>query len=111
MKIKKNDTVKVLSGRDRGERGKVLSVDREKNTVTVEGVNEVFRHVKRSQRNMQGGRLSKNMPVPVGKVMFVCPTCKKPTRVGYKFDENGKKVRFCKKCDAVVAETPYSKKS
>ena len=111
MGIKKNDTVVVLSGKDRGKEGKVMAVDLEANKVTVEGVNEVKRHVRRSQRNMQGGRLSKNMPVPVGKVMFVCPTCKKPTRVGYKFDENGKKVRFCKKCDAVVAETPYSKKS
>ncbi|MBQ9873776.1 MAG: 50S ribosomal protein L24 [Thermoguttaceae bacterium] len=117
MRIKTNDTVVVLSGRDKGKQGKVMSVDREAGTVTVEGVNRVMKHVRRSQRNMQGGRLSKNMPVPVGKVMFVCPSCQKPTRVGYKFVERSEgeaqqkpqKVRFCKKCDAVVAEAPYSK--
>ncbi len=110
MRIKTNDTVVVLSGKDKGVQGKVMSVDLEAGKVTVEGVNEVKRHVRRSQRNMQGGRLSKNMPVPAGKVMFVCPACNKPARVGYKFDENGKKVRFCKKCQAVVAEAPYTKK-
>ncbi len=82
MKVKKNDTVKVLSGRDRGAKGKVLSVDREKNAVTVEGVNEVFRHVKRSQRNMQGGRLSKSMPVPVAKVMLICPPARRRPVLG-----------------------------
>ncbi|MDD3588979.1 MAG: 50S ribosomal protein L24 [Thermoguttaceae bacterium] len=110
MRIKTQDKVVVLSGKDRGKEGKVMAVDREAGKVTVEGVNEVKRHVRRSQRNMQGGRLSKNMPVPVGKVMFVCPSCNKPTRVGYKFDEAGKKVRFCKKCEAVVVEAPYTKK-
>lgn len=105
MRIKKNDTVVVLSGKDRGKQGKILSVNREEGKVTVEGVNEVKRHVRRSQKNMQGGRLSKLMPVPVGKVMFVCPKCNKPTRVGYQFDEAGKKSRVCKKCGAVVEET------
>ncbi|MCF0235056.1 MAG: 50S ribosomal protein L24, partial [Thermoguttaceae bacterium] len=100
MRIKKNDTVVVLSGKESGKKGKVLAIDHEDGKVTVEGVNEVKRHVRRSQRNMQGGRLSKLMPVPVGKVMFVCPKCEKATRVGYKFDETGKKSRFCKKCGA-----------
>ena len=103
MKIKKNDTVKVLSGRDRGAKGKVLSVDREKNAVTVEGVNEVFRHVKRSQRNMQGGRLSKSMPVPVAKVMLICPTCQKATRVKIGVNTYGKKTRVCKKCGVAIS--------
>lgn len=102
MKIKKNDTVKVLSGRDAGVKGKVLSVDREKNTVTVEGANEVFRHVKRSQRNMQGGRLSKCMPLPAGKVMLICPTCQKPTRVKMGVNAYGKKTRVCKKCGVAI---------
>ncbi|MBR4835141.1 MAG: 50S ribosomal protein L24 [Thermoguttaceae bacterium] len=102
MRIKTNDTVVVLSGKDRDKQGKVLSVNREEGKVTVEGVNEVKRHVRRSQKNMQGGRLSKLMPVPVGKVMLVCPKCNKPTRVGYKFDEAGKKFRACKKCGAAV---------
>lgn len=103
MKIKKNDTVEVLSGKDRGHRGKVMSVDREKMTVTVEGAAEVFRHVKRSQKNMQGGRLSKSMPLPAAKVMVICPKCQKPTRIGSGVDEAGKKTRICKKCKAVIA--------
>ncbi|MBO7723820.1 MAG: 50S ribosomal protein L24 [Thermoguttaceae bacterium] len=102
MRIKKNDTVQVLSGKDRGVQGKVIKVNREKQMVSVSGVAEVFRHVKRSQKNVQGGRLSKNMPIPVGKVMLVCPACSKPTRVGARVDENGKKARFCKKCNAVI---------
>ena len=110
MRIKTNDEVVVLSGKDRGKKGKVTAVDLEASKVIVEGVNEVKRHVRRSQRNMQGGRLSKMMPVPVAKVMLVCPTCSKPTRVGYKFDEAGKKNRVCKKCGAVLPEAPYSKK-
>ncbi len=111
MRIKTNDKVVVLSGKDRGKQGKVMSVDLKAGKVTVEGVNEVKRHVRRSQKNMQGGRLSKMTPVPVGKVMFVCPTCGKPTRVGYQFDENGKKQRVCKKCGAVVVEAQFTKKS
>ncbi len=102
MKIKKNDTVKVLSGRNKGHRGKVLSVNRDANEVTVEGVNEVYRHVKRSQRNMQGGRLSKCMPVPVAKVMLVCPTCQKATRVKMGVNAYGKKTRVCKKCGIAI---------
>lgn len=109
MRIKTNDTVVVLTGKDRGKRGKVTAVDLKENKVTVDGVNEVKRHVRRSQRNMQGGRLSKMMPVPVGKVMLVCPTCNKPARVGYQFDDQGKKRRVCKKCGAVLPETPYTK--
>ena len=102
MKIKKNDTVKVLSGKDRGHQGKVVGVDREKELVTVEGAAEVYRHVKRSQKNMQGGRLSKSMPIPAGKVMLICPKCQKATRVGAAVDDKGKKVRVCKKCGAVI---------
>lgn len=124
MRIKVDDTVVVLSGRDGGKRGKVTSVDLEENKVVVEGVNVVSRHVRRSQRNMQGGRLTKTMPLPAGKVMVVCPACGKPTRVGYRFvdkevkvEENGKtetkkvqvKERFCKKCSAALPAAPYKK--
>ena len=111
MRIKVNDTVRVRGKDYKGQDHKVLSVNLEKNTVTVEGVNEVKRHVRRSQRNLQGGRLSKLMPIPVSKVMLVCPSCQKPTRVGYKFDEEtGKKNRVCKKCGAVLPQAPYNKK-
>ncbi|MDO5308226.1 MAG: 50S ribosomal protein L24 [Planctomycetia bacterium] len=117
MRIKVNDKVVVLQGKDRGKQGQVTKVDAENSKVTVSGVNEVKKHVRPSQRNMQGGRLSLNMPVPASKVMLVCPSCNKPTRVGYKFTETvaeGKKarhskVRICKKCGAVLPEPKYEK--
>ena len=120
MRIKVDDTVVVLSGKDSGKKGKVTAVNLEENKVVVDGVNVVNRHVRRSQRNMQGGRLSKTMPVPAGKVMLVCPVCGKPTRVGYRFvevtvkkDESEsvvmKKERFCKKCSAALPDAPYKK--
>ena len=116
MRIKKDDKVVVLSGKDRGVEGQVIAVDQESGKITVAGVNEVKRHVKPSQRNMQGGRLSKNMPIPVGKVMLICPTCGKRTRVGYKYDESAvgadkrrSKARVCKKCGAVIPEPTYKK--
>ena len=73
MHIKMGDTVEIISGDDRGERGKVLGVDHEAGKVIVEGHNRVYKHVRRSQRNPQGGRLSKEMPIQISKVMVVCP--------------------------------------
>ena len=78
MLIKVNDTVEVISGRDKGQRGRILKVDRTKGKVVVEGLNRVYKHVKRSQRNPQGGRLSKEAFIDVSKVMIVCPTTGKP---------------------------------
>lgn len=96
MKIKKDDTVQVISGKDKSVTGKVISVDHHKNQVTVEGVNVVFRHVKPSQRNPQGGRLEVAMPVPASKVMAMCPKTNKPTRVGYRMLDDGSKERYAK---------------
>lgn len=98
MHIKLNDTVKILTGDDEGVEGKVLSVDHQKRKVVVEGVNLVYKHVRRSQRNPQGGRLSKEMPVQVSNVMLVCPSCGKPSRTGYRYGQDGAKERYCKKC-------------
>ena len=75
MWIKANDNVKVISGEDRGTRGKVLRVDHEASKLVVEGVNRVYKHVRRSQRNPQGGRLSMEMPISVSNVMLVCGAC------------------------------------
>ena len=72
MWIKANDTVKVITGEDRGTTGKVLRVDRKAGKLVVEGVNRVYKHVRRSQKNPQGGRLSKEMPIAVGNVQLVC---------------------------------------
>jgi large subunit ribosomal protein L24 len=102
MRIKTNDTVKVITGDDRKPPtiGKVLRVIRDKNKVVVEGVNRVYKHVRRSQKNPQGGRLSKEMPVSVSNVQLVCVACGAPTRVGMRTLPDGAKERYCKKCGA-----------
>ena len=111
MNIRKDDIVQVLSGKDRQVRGRVLSVDPTDGTVIVEGVNTIMKHVPRSQRNPQGGRLKKEAAVDACKVQVVCPSCSKPTRVGKRVDKDGAKVRFCKKCDATISVlTPAKKK-
>ena len=104
MWIKANDTVKIISGDDRGQQGKVLSVDREAGRVVVEGVNRVYKHVRRSQKNPQGGRLSKEMPIRASNVLLVCPQCGQAARLGARRLENGSKERYCKKCGAGVGE-------
>ena len=96
MLIKVDDTVKIITGDDRGATGRVLSVDRQKNKIIVEGINKVYKHVRRSQRNPQGGRLSKEMPIWVSNVMILCPETNKPTRIGIRFLADGTKERFAK---------------
>jgi len=100
MLIRTGDTVEVIAGADRGTKSRVIQVDREKGKALVEGVNRVYKHVKRSQKHPQGGRLSKEMPVQLSNVMFVCESCNSRTRLGARFSEVGAKERFCKKCDA-----------
>lgn len=100
MHIKVGDTVEVLSGDGCGEQQKVLSVDHKAGKAVVEGVNRVYKHMRRSQRNPQGGRLSKEMPVPLSTVMLVCPSCGKASRTGARKAKDGAKERYCKKCGA-----------
>lgn len=101
MRIKVDDMVRVVTGDDRGDvDAKVLKVLADENKVIVEGVNRVYKHMRRSQRNPQGGRLSKEMPISVSNVMLVCETCRKPTRIGVRYRDDGSKERFCKKCGA-----------
>lgn len=97
MYIHKDDTVEVTTGDDKGTRGKVLRVLRAKNQVVVAGVNRVYRHLKPSRRNPQGGRLSKEMPVNASNVMLIDPTTNKPTRVGVRYLPDGSKELFAKK--------------
>src|SRR5271154_6109309 len=85
MYIRKDDVVEVVAGDDKGTRGKVVRVLRAKNQVVIEGVNRVYRHLKPSKRNPQGGRLSKEMPVDASNVMLIDPTSNKPTRVGVRY--------------------------
>jgi large subunit ribosomal protein L24 len=111
MQIKVDDMVEVITGDDRGQRGRVLTVDRQAGKLVVEGVNLVYKHVRRSQRNPQGGRLSKEMPVRVSNVMLVCEKCNKATRVGARYEKNGSKVRYCKKCGTTISEISPAKKA
>lgn len=110
MKLKKDDTVEVMTGEQGGKRGRVLSVDTEKNRVVIEGVNVHKKHVRRSQRNPQGGRLSKELPINASNVMIVCPKCQKPTRVAIQITPDGAKSRICKKCQGLVSVITKAKK-
>ncbi|MCR4410881.1 MAG: 50S ribosomal protein L24 [Thermoguttaceae bacterium] len=109
MRIKVNDTVLVTSGDDKGKRGRVLRVDRAGAKVVVEGVNKVWKHVRRSQKNPQGGRLSKELPIDLSKVQLVCTACNRPTRVGARLAADGSKERFCKKCGAALGQIAPAK--
>ena len=96
MLIREQDEVLVITGVDKGTRGKVLKVDRVKGRVIVEGVNKAYKHVKRSSKNPQGGRLSKEMPIDASNVMLICPTSGKRTRVGVRYLKDGSKERYAK---------------
>jgi len=100
MWIREGDMVEVLTGDERGTRGKVLKVDRPKGKLTVEGVNRVYKHVRRSQKNPQGGRLSMEMPVSQSNVALVCESCQAATRIGVRYLDDGSKERYCRKCGA-----------
>jgi large subunit ribosomal protein L24 len=101
MHIRVDDVVEVITGEDR-VRGRVLKVLRGEAKILVEGVNRVYRHIRRSQKNSQGGRLSKEMPISISNVLLVCSACGKPTRTGARFRPDGTKDRYCKKCRAAI---------
>ena len=97
MLIKVGDMVEIKCGEDRGVRGKVLRVDHESRKLVVEGANTVLKHVRRSQKNPQGGRLEKEMPIDVSNVMLIDPSSDAPTRVGVRYLDDGSKERYSKK--------------
>jgi large subunit ribosomal protein L24 len=106
QRIKTDDTVEVIAGKDRGERGKVVSVANKNNRVVVEGVNILKKHQKAQQAGRQQVRaqiLEFEGPIHLSNVMLVCPSCDKPTRVGFRFTDDGRKTRFCKKCDSNIS--------
>ena len=100
LHVKKGDTVVVLSGKDKGKQGKIISAMPKKGQVVVEDVNKVKRHTKPSMKAPQGGILDKEMPLNACKVMLICPACNKATKIGHK-EVDGKNVRVCKKCGEV----------
>ena len=101
--IKKNDNVVVIAGRDRGKRGRVLRVIPEKRRVIVEGVNFIKRHTRPNpQKNIKGGIVEREASLSAANVQLVCPECSAPTRGGRKQLEDGRRVRYCRKCKGVV---------
>jgi large subunit ribosomal protein L24 len=96
-RIRKGDTVVVITGRERGKSGKVLSVDLTAGKVIVEKLNIIKRHTKPNQKVKQGGILEREAPLAISNVMYVCPVTQKPTRVGIRKLEDGRRVRFSKK--------------
>ncbi|MCU1493572.1 MAG: ribosomal protein bacterial/organelle [Acidimicrobiaceae bacterium] len=97
MKIHKGDRVQVLSGKDRGKTGEVIRAMPAERKVIVSGVNIAKRHTRATRATTQGGIIDKDMPMHVASVAILCSNCG-PSRVGYRFDEDGNKVRVCRKC-------------
>ena len=101
MKIKKNDLVKITSGKDLGKEGKVTQILISENKVVVDGINKTVKNLKAKNSQDKGKKIEFFAPVDYSNVQVVCPSCKKITRIGYKV-ENNNKVRVCKKCKTVI---------
>ena len=104
MHVRRDDMVEVITGDDKGVRARVLSVDAGRGRAIVEGVNRVYKHLRRSRKNPQGGRLEIEAPVKLSNLLVVCHKCDKAVRVGKRKDEGGKKFRVCRKCGADLGE-------
>ncbi len=102
QRIMKNDTVEVISGNDRGKRGRVLQVLPKKDRVLVEGVRYIWRHVRPSQQNPQGGRVQKESPIGASSVLPVCDSCERGVRVSF-HGKGANKVRVCSRCGGPIA--------
>ena len=103
LKIRKGDRVRVLSGKDKGKEGEVMRALPREGKVIVDGVNVARKSQRPTRTTQQGGIIDKDMPIQVSNVALVCPSCGKPTRVGYKIDASGDKARVCKKCGGEIA--------
>jgi large subunit ribosomal protein L24 len=102
LKIRKGDRVVVLQGKDRGKQGEVTRVLPGENKVIVDGINVAKKHQKATRATMQGGIIDKDMPIPVSNVAVLSPADGKPTRVGYRFDDKGNKIRICRRTGADI---------
>ena len=109
MKIKKGDTIKVLYGKDAGKIALVIAVNPKEKTVVADGVNVYKRHIKGDGKGRTSEIVNIVKPMPVSKVMLVCPSCKKATRVGMKMEDD-KKYRFCKKCKKLIEDLKTEEK-
>lgn len=101
MKLKKNDEIVILKGKDKGKKGKIEKIFSKENVVLVPGLNVFKRHKKARMQNQQSEIIEIVKPLPVSNVSLVCPNCHKVTRIGYKF-ENKEKIRVCRKCDKKI---------
>ena len=102
MKIRKDDTVVVVTGKDRGKRGKVRFAYPEDERLLVEGVNFIKRHTRARGQVRQAGIIEREAPIHISNVRLLCSKCNHPTRIGFRFLEGGKKVRFCRSCGEVI---------
>ena len=100
--IRKDDTVYVLAGKEKGKKGRVLAVNRDKNNLLVERINIIKKHMKPNKKYAQGGIIEKESNIHISNVMLLCPRCSKPTKIGVTVIENDKKHRTCKKCKEVI---------
>jgi large subunit ribosomal protein L24 len=109
--VRKDDLVEVIAGDDaeRGRAHRVLRTLPRENKIVVEGINRVYKHVKPSRRNPQGGRLSKEMPIAVSNVLLFCPACRHGVRAGKRFLVDGRKERYCKKCSGSLGQVSPAK--
>lgn len=102
MKIHKEDTILVITGKDRGKKGKVRFANPKKEKVVVEGVNFIKKHSKARGAARQAGIIDLEAPLHISNVMLVCSKCNNPVRIGYRKLEDGRKVRFCRACQEVI---------
>ncbi len=102
MKLRKGDQVLIISGKDKGKKGKIEKVYPKQLKVLIPGVNIYKKHIKKSDQFPQGGKIEVPRPINISKVMLICPKCNKPTRVGFVIEKK-KKFRFCKKCQSRIS--------
>jgi len=102
MKIRKNDTVLVIAGKDKGKKGKVRLAYPKDERLLVEGINFIKRHMRATKQVRQAGVIEREAPIHMADVMLLCSRCNHPTRVGFRFLEDGRKVRFCRSCGEVI---------
>ena len=102
LKIKVNDKVKIVKGKDRGKTGKVLRINKKDNMIFVEGANIISRHLRQQDQNKPGGIIKKEGPINLANVRVVCPNCGKPARIGFEASSLGEKARVCKKCNQQI---------
>lgn len=101
-KIRRDDTVQVMKGKDVGKKGRVIKIFSENNKALVEGINTVKKHRRQTRQDQQGGIVSIEMPISISNLMLLCKHCAKPARVGIRALKDGTKSRFCKACNEVI---------